>query len=589
MRFLLIIILSILNIILFAQNKDYEEFMSTGEITSISLSSDGLIIACGSFDRSIILWNTKTGKIKKRLRGHTSIVTSVAFSPNGKKIISASANGEVIIWEPRRDKFYKSNKIFFKHKQHIGAVINTVVFSEDGRYAASGDNNGLICIIDTKSFKVSIIKENLRIISLEFAKDTNNYFLFTHSDFEINKWDIINKTLVSNYVSKFHINKFQTNLIGNELIYGTDKGEFFCLDLKQLSLIRKFDLDINISTFFYLWDAKKTIICDAYGIIRVFDKYNDFITIDTLELSDMIWNKINCVSEKNKFYVSYNNVIQHYEIKTDLAPKIYVLSIGISEYDRISPIIARNPRSMENPHVASSEFLNYYKSIFYKIDKKKYQFENLTNTDATYENVYSRISQMSKSFSINDLFIFYYIGHGWYDEESKKSYICPYDYNPDNGNIGISDSDIVGIINNSDINHAVFFIEACRSRSLPTTEIFEPDSNIITMRMKTNPLGSDENIEEDFFFNKINESDKKIVFYYSCSPNEITQSGSFISSILKGFFALSKIDKDGIIYDTDLFNYIENNNEYYNQNPTFKIIKGDEKTKIPLFILKDMQ
>ena len=53
----------------------------TDSVYSISFSSDGHILASGSADGTIRLWDVPTGKHLQTLTGHTDSVSSVSFSP----------------------------------------------------------------------------------------------------------------------------------------------------------------------------------------------------------------------------------------------------------------------------------------------------------------------------------------------------------------------------------------------------------------------------------------------------------------------------------------------------------------------------
>ena len=56
----------------------------TGKVTSAKFSPDNNSIASSSEDKTVKIWDSKSGKLLKNLEGHTATVTNVNFSPDGK-------------------------------------------------------------------------------------------------------------------------------------------------------------------------------------------------------------------------------------------------------------------------------------------------------------------------------------------------------------------------------------------------------------------------------------------------------------------------------------------------------------------------
>ncbi|MCB0173098.1 MAG: hypothetical protein KDJ97_21405 [Anaerolineae bacterium] len=71
----------------------------TNWINAIAFSPNGQILASGSSDHTIRLWDMHTGQLHHILQGHRHWVLSVAFSPDGQILVSGSGDGIIKLWD----------------------------------------------------------------------------------------------------------------------------------------------------------------------------------------------------------------------------------------------------------------------------------------------------------------------------------------------------------------------------------------------------------------------------------------------------------------------------------------------------------
>ena len=132
-------------------------------IQTIAFSPDGQLLASGSRDKTVKLWNPVTGDLHGTLEGHSDYIWTMAFSPDGQLLASASLDMTVKLWDPvTRDL----RGTLEGHSDYIW----TIAFSPDGQLLASAswDHIG-IWLIEKKTL-VQRIKHN-HDTSLEFSRD----------------------------------------------------------------------------------------------------------------------------------------------------------------------------------------------------------------------------------------------------------------------------------------------------------------------------------------------------------------------------------------------------------------------------------
>jgi WD40 repeat protein len=74
----------------------------TKPVNSVAFSPDGSLLASGSGDATLILWQVEEAAPRVVYRGHSGPVTSVSFTPDGNLLASASEDGTIRLWEVKQ-------------------------------------------------------------------------------------------------------------------------------------------------------------------------------------------------------------------------------------------------------------------------------------------------------------------------------------------------------------------------------------------------------------------------------------------------------------------------------------------------------
>jgi WD40 repeat protein len=114
-------------------------------VAALAFSPDGKILASGSWDKTIQLWQVPAGKMSMTLTDHTDWVHSLAFSMDGKNLVSASPR-EFKIWDLKTHKEIAT--------QPLPGNIYSMVISADAKRLAFGRRDGTVQVWDISSRKL---------------------------------------------------------------------------------------------------------------------------------------------------------------------------------------------------------------------------------------------------------------------------------------------------------------------------------------------------------------------------------------------------------------------------------------------------
>jgi WD40 repeat protein len=116
--------------------------VSQGSIQCVAFSADGKMICVGGVDAILRIWTLETGELQ-RLTDHADpeehVIRSVAFSPDGKRVAWAADDRVVRIWDMRK------GEATAQYPGHVGQI-NRLVFSRNSNRIASASDDGTILV-----------------------------------------------------------------------------------------------------------------------------------------------------------------------------------------------------------------------------------------------------------------------------------------------------------------------------------------------------------------------------------------------------------------------------------------------------------
>ena len=219
-----------------------------GGVSSVAFSPDGNILASGSEDNTIILWNVidrDAPILLNTLSGHGDSVTSVAFSPDGKNLASGSKDTTAILWNISDPAAPIQIATLRGHNYSVFSV----AFSPDGKTLATGSQDFTIILWDisdpanpsqiTTTWDEPSLRHEYGVLSVAFSPDGRT-LASGSGDQTIILWDVSDIKSPSQIATLFWQDKGFVNSIafspsGKRLASGSNDGSVTLWDISDMN------------------------------------------------------------------------------------------------------------------------------------------------------------------------------------------------------------------------------------------------------------------------------------------------------------------------------------------------------------------
>lgn len=384
------------------------EFVGHSDVvSSLRLSTDKQQLLSSSWDGSIRLWNVGTGLMDRKFTGHRGAVHIAIFGPDGKNVFSAGADRQIRVWDITTSKVVRT---FDGHK----AEVTSLLFSPDSKMLISHSVDGATKFWDLNSGNEFF--EHIHFGEKEWmVKNPEGYFNGTQDARQFIHFVNGMKTYgADQFFDEFYRPDLLPKIFQNR---GSDGSQGINQKLKG-SPPPTLKVAVELSEDPTKAEVYIKITDNGAGTenLKLFHNGKNIVLKDAkLHLgkgqSSVIKEVVSLVGGTNTFTASATNKdrvesdpvsAEIFSESSDKNSVCHILAVGINQY--------KNPKMSLN--YAKSDAESFGKAVDAKGLFKNVQLHSLYDMEASRANILKMLDELSTQVHQEDVFIFYYAGHG---------------------------------------------------------------------------------------------------------------------------------------------------------------------------------
>ncbi|MFT4600852.1 MAG: WD40 repeat protein [Arenicella sp.] len=384
-----------------------------GAVYAVDWDPQNRFIASAGADNTIRLWDSEKNKVVKELTGHTNAITDLHFTSDGSKLISQSVEGQIKVWD--MNSFTEDySRIQISRNEWLSTTAN-------GHF--DGTKNALNLVNYVSGMEVVPVGSLFdKYFSPGLIKRINDGEKFDDTG------ENINELIESTPLIAFHLTQTSKRSIEveSDSIYRWKKetlplGIHINSQKQELEEIR-------------IYNNGKLIIAESLEEKLVFRGGERDMRHYEIPLSDG-QNHISAkVINTNRTESSPTDIIVEFDgeaTNTDL----YILSIGINDYQN----------SAYNLDYAVNDSKSFTKALKAGGDTLFHAIHeySIINDKAIKSNITATILAIKKEIGPEDVFVFYYAGHG----------VMSYEKDEDDSDFYIVTNDVVNLYGDTEVLH----------------------------------------------------------------------------------------------------------------------------------------